>query len=197
VLVGLERCESNDLMWLNKNRYSEELAIKAFHILRDHYPQVFRQATILTGIRSDTAESIQRLLKFAHDCDLDFAAFHVCTPFPGTPLHREATEKGWIEDTDFSNYDMFYPTMPTEHLSREEVAYWNIWCQKNFVAKKPLRYLSRMFSPHVIRRRLHWWFFMSIGRVLMTQLWNAAIGKERFEGFAGVNKLWKPSWYEK
>ena len=196
VLVGVERPQESALDWLSKHRYGEDLAIRAFHLLRDHYPQVFRQGTYITGIRSDTAESIQGLLHHAHACDLDFAAFHPCTPFPGTPLYAEAVEKGWLEETNFSNYDMFCPVMPTEHLTRDEVAHWTTWCQKNFVARKPWRYASRMLSPHPVRRRLHWWFALAIGRVLGMQLYNALRGHEAFQGFAGVNRLWRPSWYE-
>ena len=196
VLVGVERRNDRGLGWLNKHRYSEDKAVTAFHILRDHYPEVFRQGTFITGIRTDTAEDIKGLLDHAHACDLDFAAFHPCTPFPGTPLYREAQQKGWIEETHFSNYDMFYPVMSTEHLSREEVAHWTTWCQKNFVQKRPLRYLSRMMSPHAVRRRLHWWFFFAIGRVMAMQAVNHVAGKEKFQGFAGVNKLWKPGWYD-
>lgn len=196
VLVGVERPGAEALDWLSKHRYGENEAVRAFHLLRDHYPEVFRQGTFITGIRSDTAESIRELLTFAHACDLDFAAFHPCTPFPGTALYEEAKRNGWLEVTDFSRYDMFDPVMPTEHLTRAEVARWTTWCQQNFVLKKPGRYFSRMLSPHTVRRRLHWWFFLAINRVMMVQAWNHLRGREEFQGFAGVNKLWKPTWYE-
>lgn len=196
VLVGVERGEVDDLGWLKKHNYGWDTTVEAFHLLRDHYPEVFRQGTIITGIRSDTAESIRKLLDLAHAADLDFAAFHPCTPFPGTPLYDEALKNGWLEEHDFTNYDMFSPVMPTEHLTREEVAHWTTWCQKNFVMKKPLRYFSRMFSPHPIRRRLHQWFFLSINRVIARDAMNALTGKSAFQGFSGVNSLWKPSWYD-
>ncbi len=196
MLVGVERPQGEALTWLSKHRYGEDLAIKTFHMVRDHYPEVFRQGTFITGVRSDTEESIKALLAHAHACDLDFAAFHPCTPFPGTPLYEEAKAKGWLEVTDFSRYDMFDPVMATEHLSRAEVAKWTTWCQQNFVVKQPGRYFKRMFSPHSVRRRLHWWFFIAINRVLVVQAWNALRGHGEFQGFAGVNKLWKPDWYE-
>ncbi len=196
VLVGVERPQAGSLNWLNKHRYGEDKATEAFHLLRDHYPEVFRQGTFITGLRDDTEESIRALLDHAHAIDLDFAAFHVCTPFPGTPLYKEAVAQGWLEERDFSKYDMFYPVMPTEHLTRDEVAHWTTWCQQNFVMKKPGRYASRMLSAQPIRRKLHWWFFLSINRVLAKQALDALQGRGKFEGFAGVNKLWKPSWYE-
>ena len=196
VLVGVERPANQSLGFLNKHGYGYDVAKKAFGIMKRKYPQVFRQGTFITGIRSDTAESIRNLLTYAHEIDLDFAAFHVMTPFPGTPLYDEAVRHGWIEETDFSKYDMFVPIMPTEHLSRQEVAHWTTWCQENFVKKKPVRYASRMFSMQPNRRRLHWWFFLSIGRVMGHQMVQAMKGEEIFEGFGGVNRLWRPAWYD-
>ena len=196
VLVGVERANQADLTWLDKHHYGEDVTVESFQLLKRKYPEVFRQGTIITGIRSDTAESIRALLDLAHRADFDFAAFHPLTPFPGTPLYDSAIDQNWIEERDFSKYDMFYPIMPTEHLSREEVAHWTTWCQKNFVARKPLCYLSRMLSTHPIRRRLHWWFFFSLNRVLAGDAWDALRGKHHFRGYAGVNTLWKPCWYD-
>lgn len=196
VLVGVERGESDDLGWLNKHNYGRNVTVEAFQIMKKKYPEVFRQGTIITGIRSDTADSIKGLLKLAHEADFDFAAFHPCTPFPGTPLYDEALRKGWLEEHDFAKYDMFYPIMPTEHLTREEVAYWTTWCQQNFIMKKPWRYFSRMASPHEMRRRLHQWFFLSVNRVIVRDAWDAVRGEHHFRGFGGVNTMWKPRWYE-
>jgi len=196
VLVGVERGTGPDLAWLGKHHYSDDVTVQSFQILKKKYPEVFRQGTIITGIRSDTAQSIQSLLDMAHRADFDFAAFHPLTPFPGTPMYEQAKTNGWLEETDFSKYDMFYPIMSTEHLSRDEVAHWTTWCQKNFVAKRPVRYFSRMFSPHPMRRRLHRWFFFSLNRVLARDAWDAMQGEHHFRGFAGVNTLWKPKWYE-
>ncbi len=196
VLVGVERPAEEGLTFLNKHGYGYGVAKEAFGLMKRKYPEVFRQGTFITGLRQDTAESIRNLLTYAHEIDVDFAAFHPLTPFPGTPMYDEAVKNGWLEETDFAKYDMFCPVMPTEHLSRDEVAHWTTWCQQNFVAKRPLRYFSRMMSPHSIRRRLHWWFFFTIGRVLGNQMLNHVRGIETFEGFAGVNKLWKPTWYD-
>jgi len=195
VLLGAERSETIDFDYLKKTNYSHDIVKQAFNVLRDHYPEVFRQGTFITGLRRDTAESIRALLSYAHECDVDFAAFHPITPFPGTPMWAEARTEGWIEEQDYENYDMFYPVMATEHLSREEISRHTQWCQQNFVSKRPLRYFSRMLSPHPIRRRLHRWFTYAIGRVVLRDLAMSMRGQKQFEGFAAANKLWKPGWY--
>lgn len=196
VLVGVERVGKDDYDWLGKHRYSREKTLQAFHLLRDRYPEVFRQGTFITGLRSDTAQDILDLRLLAHEADLDFAAFHPITPFPGTPLYTEAKAKGWLEETDFDNFDMFYPVMPTEHLSREEVARLTAQNYRDFVMKKPLRYGMRMFSPHRNRRDLHRWFAYAVNRAMFVQVMESLQGRRKFEGFAGVNQLWKPRWYD-
>lgn len=196
VLVGVEREAKDDYNWLNKHRYTRERTVQAFHLLRDKYPQVFRQGTFITGLRSDTAEDIRGLLDLAHEADLDFAAFHPITPFPGTPLYDEALAKGWLEEHDFDKFDMFYPVMPTEHLSREQVAQLTADNYRDFVIRKPWRFGRRMFSRQKNRRDLHRWFAYAVSRAMTVQAMDALRGKRSFEGFAGVNQLWKPRWYD-
>ena len=125
-----------------------------------------------------------------------FAAFHPITPFPGTPLFEQAKANGWLEELDFDKYDMFYPVMATEHLSREEVAQLTAANYRDFVGHKPLRYLKRMFSPYKNRRDLHRWFAFAVSRAMAVQAAESLRGHRHFEGFAGVNQLWKPAWYD-
>jgi anaerobic magnesium-protoporphyrin IX monomethyl ester cyclase len=196
ILCGADRSDFDDLSHLNKFSQNYSIVKEALTIFRKYYPEVFRQCTFIAGLPDDNEERIKSLLKYAHDIDVDFAAFHTLSPFPGTPLYEEAKESGLLMNTDFSNYDMYYPVMKTKYLSQDEVAHLTRWCQSNFVAMKPFRYFSRLFSPYKIRRKLHWWFAFSISRVMVYQIINHIKGISRFEGFSGVNKLWKPTWYD-
>ena len=196
VLVGIERNRDDDFAIVNKQGYSADSTKEAFGLLASKYPQVFRQGTLLTGLRHDDGESIRSLLAYAHDINVDFPAFHPLMPFPGTRLWDQARDKGWIEEWDYENYDMFYPVMSTKHLTREEISHHTQWCYQNFVGRRPLRFFSRLFSIHPIRRRLHRWFLYAIGRTLLVDLWKAIKGEKRFEGFAATNKMWKPTWYD-
>ena len=44
----------------------------------------------------------------------------IITPYPGTPLFREAEEKNWLKTKDWDRYDMREPILKTE-MSDEEV----------------------------------------------------------------------------
>jgi anaerobic magnesium-protoporphyrin IX monomethyl ester cyclase len=195
-LFGGERPEKDEMKSIGKTALDGGELMAASHLLARKYPSVFRQATFVTGIRTETRESMERLGKYARDSLLDFAAFHPIQPYPGTPLWEQANREGWIEDRDFSHYDMFHPIMSSESLSRDEIAHLTRKLYMDFVGKRPTAYLKGMVSSVPIRRRLHRWFLFSIGRVILKDLYLSVKGDKQFEGFAATNKLWKPRWYE-
>ena len=194
-LFGGERPEDHELEAIGKTGLSSDALLQACHLLERKYPGVFRQATFVTGIRSETTETIRRVGDYSRQCHLDFAAYHPIMPYPGTPLGKEAAEKGWIEELDYSKYDMFYPIMPSQSMSREQIARENEHLYLSFIRRQPLRYLKGMLSPIRIRRRLHWWFMFSMMRVIFLDLWRSIMGKKSFDGFAATSKLWEPKWY--
>jgi anaerobic magnesium-protoporphyrin IX monomethyl ester cyclase len=91
---------------------------------------------------------------------------------------------------------MFYPVIATKTLTRAQVAELTAANYRDFVIKKPLRYLNRMFAPEKNRRDLHRWFAFAVSRALFVNAIDAARGRSKFQGFAGVNQLWKPAWYD-
>ncbi|MFC1890053.1 B12-binding domain-containing radical SAM protein [Thermodesulfobacteriota bacterium] len=194
-LFGGERPEDSELAWVGKTDMRADSLKEACLLLERKYPSLFRQATFITGIRSETEESMTRIGQYSRECHLDFAAYHPIMPYPGTSLWEKAKENGWIEEWDFSKYDMFYPIMPCERMSRKEVAKETQKLYMHFVMRQPLRYLGGMFSRIRIRRRLHRWFIFSMVRVIALDLWRSLMGRKSFDGFAATSKLWKPKWY--
>ncbi|MFO8019280.1 MAG: radical SAM protein [Promethearchaeia archaeon] len=106
-LIGVERSSALEREKVSKSRYSQQIVKKAFKILREKYPNIFIQATFLTGTREETRESMLKLLEYAKDLGVDYPSFYAITPNPGTDLWYEAKEKGWIEVDDFRQYDWF------------------------------------------------------------------------------------------
>jgi len=195
-LMGGERSTEEEIRYIGKTGMKGSEVYEVTHLLKKKYPGVFRQATFVTGIRTDTKESMESLGEYTRKAALDFTSFHPMMPYPGTPLWEKADKEGWIEDYDFSKYDMFYPIMPSEKLSRAEIARLNNKLHQDFVRKRPFKYLKGMFSTITIRRKLHWWFLFSSARVLLRDLYLSLKGEKEFEGLASINKLWKPEWYD-
>jgi anaerobic magnesium-protoporphyrin IX monomethyl ester cyclase len=93
---------------------------------------IFSQAMFVIGTRRVTHESIERLRNYSLDLTPDLAIYTALTPFPGTIYYETAKKNGWIEDTNYANYDMAHAIMPTESLTRKEVQeeLWN--CYRSF-----------------------------------------------------------------
>jgi len=153
VLLGVESPKQSTLENFKKGITPED-AKKAVKLLREN--DIFAQAMLIIGERKDTAESIADLREFANELDPDFAIFAILTPFPGTEIFENAKQNGWIEDLNWSHYDMVHAIMPTETLSRKEVQEELYKCYKSFYGSWSRR-LEGIFSRNKLKRRINWY----------------------------------------
>jgi len=78
--------------------------------------------TFIMGLPGETRETIEETIRFARDIDPDSLQVSLAAPYPGTALHREALERGWLLETELVDAGgtqtsvLGYP-----HLSREEI----------------------------------------------------------------------------
>lgn len=152
VLLGVENPDPHTLKNLRKEIKPEE-AKTAVKLLKKN--DIFAHAMLIIGHRNDTRESIARVRKFVEELDPDFAIFAVLTPFPGNEVFDEAKRNGWIEDTNWADYDMVHAIMPTETLSRKAVQEELYECYRGFYGSWSRR-VRMLLSSNEIRRRLSW-----------------------------------------
>jgi anaerobic magnesium-protoporphyrin IX monomethyl ester cyclase len=129
--------------------HDAELAVK---LLEEN--GIFAHTMFIIGHRKDTAQSISGLRRFANELDPDFALFSVLTPFPGTRVYEEAKAKGWIEDFNWSHYDMVHATMPTETLSVKQLQEELYECYRSFYGSWRRRFQG-LFSRNELKRRIY------------------------------------------
>ncbi len=165
VLLGVENSEPSTLQTFNK-RIRPQDAEDAVRLLKKN--DIFSHTMFIIGERKDTAQSIARLRAFANALDSDFALFAVLTPFPGTQVFEEAQRNGWIEDFNWSNYDMVHAIMPTETLSKEQVQEELYECYKSFYGSWRRRFQA-FLSTNELKRRIY--LYMA-RRGIITQLKN-------------------------
>jgi anaerobic magnesium-protoporphyrin IX monomethyl ester cyclase len=163
VLLGVESSEPSTLENFGKG-ITPDQAKSAVRLLKEN--DIFAQAMFIIGDRKDTAESIARLRLFADELDPDLVMFAALTPFPGNQVFNEAREKGWIEDTNWSHYDMLHAIMPTETLSTREVQQELYRCYRSFYGSWSRR-LGSLFSSNEMKRRVSWHM---AGKGVMRQL---------------------------
>lgn len=117
VMAGLER-HDDALHDYHKGIKASDSKL-SMDLLKEN--DIFAQATWITGDRKDSHQSMEKFREFVNYVDPDLAIFMILTPFPGTEFYDQAWKNGWIEDHNWSNYDMVHAVMSTEHLTREEV----------------------------------------------------------------------------
>lgn len=151
IMCGVENNSQQTLHSYNKNINVSD-AYKAMKILKQS--DIFSHAMFVIGARHDTHESIQQLRQYSQDIDPDFAIYTALTPFPGTSFFEIAKKNGWIEDTNYSHYDMAHAIMPTEQLSRKQVQQ-ELWlCYKSFYGSIT-KNISGVFSKNKLKRILY------------------------------------------
>jgi anaerobic magnesium-protoporphyrin IX monomethyl ester cyclase len=151
VLLGVENSEPSTLQAFKKCLEPQQ-SKKAVKLLKQN--GIFAHAMFITGQRKDTVQSIARLREFAKELDPDFALFAVLTPFPGTEIFDEAQRNGWIEDKNWSHYDMVHAIMPTETLSVKQVQEELYECYRHFYGSWNRR-LQGLFSRNELKRRIY------------------------------------------
>ncbi|MDH7563851.1 MAG: radical SAM protein [Candidatus Bathyarchaeota archaeon] len=167
VLLGVESAEPSTLENFKKGITPAD-AKEAVKLLKED--GIFAHAMFIIGNRKDTAQSIARLREFANELDPDLAIFAILTPFPGNEVFEEARRNGWIEDFNWSHYDMVHAIMPTETLSRVEVQEELYECYRSFYGSWSRRFHG-LFSSNPLRRRTYWHMLgSSVMRKLRTLL---------------------------
>jgi len=151
VLLGVESHSRSTLEAFNKKIGPEDAKI-AVKSLQEN--DIFAHAMFIIGERKDSAESLASLREFVNDLDPDLAIFMILTPFPGTEIFETAQRNGWIEDTNWANYDMVHAIMPTETLSREKVQEELHKCYRGFYGSWS-RKLKGFFSTNRLKRRTY------------------------------------------
>ena len=169
VLLGVENPEQTTLETFRKE-ITPSQAKTAVKLLKDN--GIFAHAMLIIGGRKDTKQSIRKVAEFANDLDPDFVMFSVLTPFPGTEIFEQAKQNGWIEDFNWSHYDMVHAIMPTETLSTAEVQEQLYECYRSFYGPWK-RKLQGVFSTNKMKRKVSRYM---AGRALLAEFRNLFTG---------------------
>ncbi|MBZ0252388.1 MAG: radical SAM protein, partial [Candidatus Methylomirabilis sp.] len=86
----------------------------------------------ILGLPGETAETAGKTIDLAVELDVDFAAFSVAMPFPGTTLYREAHEEGLVaSDEEVYESANSFPVLRTGALEPDAV-----WKLKNEAVRR-------------------------------------------------------------
>ena len=102
--------------------------------------------TIMLGYPWETVEDAQNTVNFAKGlfakgC-IDTLQATICIPYPGTPLHRECKENGWLLTEDYEDFDMRRPVMKSPLTDAQMMAFtqqlYKSFLSPKFILRKVL-----------------------------------------------------------
>jgi hopanoid biosynthesis associated radical SAM protein HpnJ len=116
--------------------------------------------TFILGLPGETKETIEETIRFAAEINPHTLQVSIAAPYPGTYLHRQALENGWLDaehaelvnDRGVQIAPLRYP-----HLSHQEIfsSVEDFYRRFYFRAPKIAAIVSEMIrSPQMMRRRL-------------------------------------------
>jgi radical SAM superfamily enzyme YgiQ (UPF0313 family) len=116
--------------------------------------------TFILGLPGETKETIEETIQFAADINPHTIQVSLAAPYPGTYLHRQAVENGWL-DTDHAELvdergvqiaPLHYPHLAhTEIFQSVETFYRRFYFRRRKIASL----LGEMLrSPEMMRRRV-------------------------------------------
>jgi len=76
----------------------------------------------MIGLPGETRETIRETSRFARSLPLDMVNFAVAAPYPGTVFYEQAIENGWLESSEWEDFDQNYSAIVNyPELSGEEI----------------------------------------------------------------------------
>lgn len=140
VKSGLESANQKTLDKINKNCKVENI-LEGCRMATEAGIDV--QLTVMVGYPWETREDALRTLGLAKDLmargHAEMLQCTVVMPYPGTPLYKEAREKGWIRFEDpeaWERYDMTEPVLTTPDMEPEEVVKMCSDIYKSFITPR-------------------------------------------------------------
>jgi radical SAM superfamily enzyme YgiQ (UPF0313 family) len=110
------------------------------------------EGSFMFGFDSDTLDIFDDTLDFICSSEIDSAAFHILTPFPGTPLFNMLNKQNRILTRDWSKYDCTNVVFKLKNINAEDLKKGIKKIYKDFysplnVLKINMRNLTKGFYP--------------------------------------------------
>ncbi len=123
-----------------------------------HRLGIMVHGTFIVGLPGETPETLRETMRFAQEINPHTIQVSLAAAYPGTELHRQATEKGWLLPDSLVGHDgvqvssLGYPDLTHEEIFEALATFYKRFY---FRPGKVGELLKEMIaSPHWMKRRL-------------------------------------------
>ena len=141
------------------------------------------QGTMMVGGPKDTLETIAARGRFARELQVEMFCPNIFTPFPGTPVWRDAVKERKIENWDYADWDFDHAIMATSYMTAAEVEEADKKLFLSHVAQ-PRFLLDQMLNKD--RRRAHNFFLKNLWYLLTRQFRVPEMGDHYQDLYDGI-----------
>jgi radical SAM superfamily enzyme YgiQ (UPF0313 family) len=139
VFVGFESLHPDNITDAHKKSPRPDDYARRVALLHANGIQV--NGSFVFGFDHDRPDVFERTCDWIEAQRLECATFHILTPYPGTPLHRQMEREGRLLHDDWDLYDTAHVVYRPKHMSPEQLADGYAWSYR------------RLFSHTSIWRR--------------------------------------------
>jgi radical SAM superfamily enzyme YgiQ (UPF0313 family) len=119
VNIGIET--TNPRIWERQNK-KQNLACEVTEAIRRvHERGICVSGGFIFGFDEDDATVFDRTLAFMARSEIDFAACHILTPYPGLPFHEQLQREGRILTNDLGRYNTYEVVFRPRQMSPEQL----------------------------------------------------------------------------
>jgi radical SAM superfamily enzyme YgiQ (UPF0313 family) len=156
--TGDERIMRNIGKPIDKRRYLQSVKIAHAHGIEV-------RGSFIIGNVGETRETMEATLAFAKDLDLDLFQLNISTPYPGTQLFRNATERGALVHTDWAEYGQGSVLVRLPDLTAEETYAFERHAFRSFYLRPKMvwRLLKRVTNFRQLRDLVLGFVALAIG----------------------------------
>lgn len=141
LMMGIESISAHSLASVNKS--FNKVDDYHFMVEKLHKHRITVLAFMIFGFDADDETVFERTAKWTEDLKIDFPAYWILTPLPGTPFYHRMESEGRIIERDWSKYDctnvVFKPKLMSPETLQEG---YNYACKRGYSLKNMARRLT-------------------------------------------------------
>lgn len=162
---GIESADSDILAKAGKSQRDTDAA-STLRMVKKRRIQTLGHFVL--GLPGETQASLQRTVRLVLSLDLDFVQVYAAAPFVGSPLFRQALDRGWLQANTFAPIDQRTASLALATVSKTQVnRARSIALLRFYLRPSQIRRLMRAMGFGLFRHGFAylWSFFRTRGRL--------------------------------